>query len=129
VGVQARNPCQPYQIADRLQITELRRHLEAAGQHLLAVENEFTGMRLDPQEMAELKRVNAQQAKEIEKLKHQLDAQTTELLKAKMDISVSEQNTRMEKAAREEESKRRGEVEARLNKLLDAHKKMTAMFS
>jgi hypothetical protein len=71
VSVQARNPCQPYQIADRLQITELRRHLEAAGQHLLAVENEFTGMRHDPQEMAEVKRVNAQQAKEIEKLKHE----------------------------------------------------------
>jgi hypothetical protein len=86
-------------------------------------------MELDPQVMAELEKLNAEQADEIKKLKQQLHAQNTELLKANIDASVSEQNARMEKAARGEETARREEAEARLNKYLDAHKKMTAMFS
>jgi hypothetical protein len=86
-------------------------------------------MELDPQVMAELEKLNAEQADEIKKLKQQLHAQNTELLKANIDASVSEQNARMEKTARGEETARREEAEAWLNKYLDAHKKMTAMFS
>jgi septal ring factor EnvC (AmiA/AmiB activator) len=110
-------------------MTELRRHYDEVGQHLVAFETKFASMKLDPQEMRELKKVNAKQTNEIGKLKAKVGKLEKDLLEAKMDASMSEQAARKENAAREEESQRKEEAEARLNKLLEAHKRMTTMFS
>jgi septal ring factor EnvC (AmiA/AmiB activator) len=118
-------------------------YYEQLGEHMAMHERECAAMKHNQAETMKLKQRISADAKKHDKLNLQLDIKNAQIRSVKVEIEqLQDRNTHLtQKMARsrvyaesrtaqaEQEKKGRIQAEKRLEEILDAHKKITAMYS